>query len=71
MSATIPDLPFRPRAEIEAVQEARFAEMLDLVFARHPYYRRVLAERGLARGDIRGLADIHRIPVIAKADYAA
>lgn len=67
----IPDLPFRPRAEIEAVQEANFAAMLDLCFERHPYYRRRFAEIGLERGDIRGLADIARLPVIAKSDYAA
>lgn len=67
----IRDLPFRPRAEIAVVQEAAFAAMLDLVFERHPYYRRVFAARGLRREHVRGLADIHLIPVIAKADYAA
>lgn len=67
----IPDLPFRPRAEIEAVQEDRFAQMLDLCFARHPYYRRVFAERGIRRADIAGLADIGRIPIIDKSIYAA
>lgn len=67
----IPDLPFRPRPEIAAVQEAAFAQTMDLVFARHPYYRRRFAEIGLARGDIGGLADLPKIPLIAKADYAA
>ncbi len=67
----IRDLPFRSRAEIEAVQERKFAETLDLCFDRHPYYRRLFAERGIRRGDIRGLADIGLIPVIDKSVYAA
>jgi len=67
----IPDLPFRPRAEIEAVQERKFAEMLDLCFTHHPYYRRVFSERGIRRADIRSLADIGLIPVIEKSVYAA
>lgn len=70
-SAFIRDLPYRSRAQIEAVQERRFAETLDLCFERHPYYRRVFAERGLRRGDIRGLADIGKLPIIDKAVYAA
>lgn len=67
----IADLPFRPRAEIEAVQEANFARMLDLCFTRHPYYAEMFTKLGLRRHDISGLADIAKLPVIGKADYAA
>ncbi|MBT5267212.1 MAG: AMP-binding protein [Rhodospirillaceae bacterium] len=69
MSEMIRDLPFRSRAEIDAVQERNFAEMLDLCFERHPYFRRVFRERGLSRRDISGLVDIHKLPIIAKQDY--
>lgn len=67
----ISDLPTRSRNEISAVQETRFSHMLDLCFERHPYYRDRFAKIGLQRSDIRSLADIHKIPVISKADYAA
>lgn len=67
----IADLPYRGRAEIDAVQEAKFAEILDLCFRRHPYYRKRFAEIGLQRHDIGGLRDIAKIPLIAKVDYAA
>lgn len=67
----IPDLPYRPRAEIDAVQETKFAEMLDLCFTRHPYYRQQFSDLGLTRNDIEGLCDIGKIPLVAKADYAA
>ncbi len=67
----IPDLPFRPRETVDAVREAKFAETMDLCFARHPYYRRRFAEAGLRRDDVARLSDIARIPPISKADYAA
>lgn len=70
-NAFIADLPFRPRAQIIAVQEAKFAQMLDLCFERHPYYRERFEQMGLRRTDIGSLADIHKIPVISKTDYAA
>lgn len=52
------NLLFKPRAEIEAVQEANFATMMDLPFRGRPYYRRVFSERGLRRGDVGSLADL-------------
>ncbi len=68
----MPDsLLFQSRAEIEAVQEANFATMMDLCFEGHPYYRRIFAERGLRRGDFASLADLSKLPVIAKKEYAA
>lgn len=65
------NLLFKPRAEIAAVQEANFATMMDLCFQGHPYYRRFFKERGLTRGDFASLADLAKLPVIAKKDYAA
>lgn len=64
------DLPFQSRAIIESVQEEKFSEMLDLCFARHPYYRARFRQEGLKRSDIKSLADIHKIPVIDKQIYA-
>ena len=63
------DLLFRSRAEIEAAQSAAFAEMMDLVFERHPFYRDLLAARGLGRDDFRSLPDIARLSVTTKAEY--
>ena len=52
-------------------RERGFRRMMDLVFAAHPYYRRRLADLGLARGDFRSVADIERIPPIDKDAYMA
>lgn len=62
---------FRPRAEIDAIQESNFAATMDLVAERHPYYRGVLARHGLARSDFGALADLARLPVTTKRDYMA
>lgn len=67
----IADLPFQSRSVITAIQEENFSRMMDLCFARHPYYRTQFRQMGLARGDIKSLADIHLLPVISKKDYAA
>lgn len=66
----IPDLLFRPRAQILAIQEENFLKMLDLCFKRHPYYRESFKKLGLSRNDFKGLDDIVKIPVVTKADYA-
>ncbi len=65
------NIVFAERATIEAAQEANFAEMMDLVFEGHPYYRAVLAEHGLVRADFRSLADLVKLPVTTKAAYMA
>lgn len=67
----ISDLPFRSRDEINNVQDAKFKEMVDLCFDRHPFYQKLFVEHGLQRNDFAGLADISKLPLIAKSDYAA
>ena len=67
----IADLPYRSRDEIDAVQQAKFREMVGLCFERHPFFRKHYRDHGLHPSDITGLGDIAKLPVIAKADYAA
>jgi phenylacetate-coenzyme A ligase PaaK-like adenylate-forming protein len=58
-------------AALAALREERLAATLDRVFLAHPFYRRRLAAAGLERRGVGGLADLRRLPVTAKADYAA
>lgn len=60
---------FGERAAVDAAQDAAFAEMMDLVFERHPYYRDLLASRGLVRADFATLDDLARLPVTGKTDF--
>ncbi len=63
------ELLFRDRAAIDAAQAGAFAEIMDLVVERHPFYRDLLAARGLRREDFRSLSDLARLPVRTKAAY--
>ena len=58
-------------AQLAALRGRRFAATLDRVFAAHPYYRRIFANEGLVRADVRGLVDLARLPVTTKAEYVA
>ena len=58
-------------AELARLRKRVFAATLDRVFAAHPYYRRVFAQQGLRREDVPGLADLVKLPVTTKKEYAA
>lgn len=58
------DLLFSDRAAIEALQQANFAEMVELLAVRHPYYRSKIKNQGLSR-----LGDLHKLPVTHKEDF--
>ncbi|HEY5900637.1 MAG TPA: AMP-binding protein [Burkholderiales bacterium] len=63
------DLLFASRAEIEAVQGRHFAETMLRVNEGHPYYRRILGEKGLRAEDFSSLGDLHKLPITRKQDY--
>lgn len=58
-------------AELERARDAVFSATLDRVFAHHPFYSSLFAERAIRRGDIGSVADIARLPVTYKSDYVA
>jgi phenylacetate-CoA ligase len=56
--------------ELRAVQETRFARVLALAW-KTPFYRRLWGARGIAPGDIQGLADLPKLPTFDKTDLMA
>ena len=60
-----------PRADVEAARERNFADTMDLIASRHPFYRDLMAQRGLARADFASLADLAKMPVTTKQDLMA
>lgn len=62
---------FASREAQEKRREDRFARTADLIFERHPAYRRIAAETGLGRSDIATTDDLDRFPVTTKAAYMA
>jgi len=57
-------------AEIDAIRETNFAATMDALCRGHAALRDALAARKLTRADIRSLADLGRLPVTTKRDYA-
>ncbi|UCE30536.1 MAG: hypothetical protein JSW68_10775, partial [Burkholderiales bacterium] len=62
-------LLFRDRAEIEHIQRENLRDTLALAAERHPYYRDLMRERGLAARDFAELADLARLPLTFKQQY--
>jgi phenylacetate-CoA ligase len=63
-----PLLGFGHRAQLEEYQDARVAEVVRHAYERVPYYRALLERAGLGPEDVRGVADLPRIPATSKAD---
>ena len=58
------------RDELFAMQDARFRKLMVRGWE-IPFYRRLWGDRGIEPGDIRGLADIGKLPVYDKSDLMA
>lgn len=56
--------------EIDAIRVANFAASMELLSRGHAWLRRVLAERKLSLADFASLADLVKLPVTSKRDYA-
>ena len=61
----------RDWAAIEAARSAALATTLDLAAERHALTRRKMAEAGLTRADLRGPADLARLPLTTRAELMA
>lgn len=64
-----PDLVYAPREEIEALQAAHLRRTLRLCAEGHPYYRARWRDAGIDVAEIRGVADLERLPVTTKRDF--
>ena len=58
------------RDELFAVQDAQFRRLMERGW-QVPFYRRLWGAQGIEPGDIRGLADIGKLPVYDKSDLMA
>ncbi|MFE9959289.1 phenylacetate--CoA ligase family protein [Micromonospora sp. NPDC005299] len=68
---TLPDLLFRPPAEVGALQDRLLAETVERCYRGHPFYRRLMKQEGLEPRHIRSRADLSRLPVTRKSDFLA
>lgn len=64
-----PEIQTMPFEQLMQLQEARLLRQLDRVWtAPVPFFQRKFEAAGIKRGDIRGLADLHRVPTTLKAE---
>ena len=57
------------RARLRERQNEQLPRMMRLCALAHPYYRRVLRERGLTADDFRTVEDLRRLPILRKREY--
>jgi phenylacetate-CoA ligase len=56
----------KPPGEVQAAQDQMVRELVAHAFEKVPYYRDVMRERGIAPGDVRGAADLPKLPILTK-----
>ena len=56
------------REELARLQGERLGELVTRLYARVPFYRRRMEERGVRPADITGIADIAKLPFLTKDD---
>jgi len=57
-----------PRAELERLQDKRLIALIQRLHARVPHYRRKLDEANIDPANLKGLADLQRLPFTRKHD---
>jgi phenylacetate-CoA ligase len=60
-----------PRQELVRIQDDRLRTMIDYVHATSPFWRRKLQAAGVEPGDIRGIADLPRLPLTTRKELDA
>ncbi len=63
-----PEIETASREQIKAWQDERLVKQVQHVWDNVPYYRKKMEEKGLTPADIRGTADLYKLPFLTKDD---
>ena len=63
-----PEIETASREQIQAWQDERLVKQVQHVWDNVPYYRKKMEEKGLTPADIRGTADLYKLPFLSKDD---
>lgn len=63
-----PELECASPEEIRKLQDARLIDTVRRVYANVPYYRKLMDEKDIRPEDIKGVADLHKLPFLTKDD---
>ncbi len=54
------------RARLDALRDEKLVRLVELAYADSPYYRRMMDERRVRPADVRGVADLPKLPILTK-----
>ena len=63
-----PEIETASKEQIRAWQDERLVNQDNRVWNNVPYYRKKMEEKGVAPDDIKGVADLHKLPFLTKDD---
>ena len=63
-----PEIETMPRDQLRALQDERLVKQVRHVWDNVPYYRAKMEAKGVTPDDIKGVADLHKLPFVTKAD---
>ena len=63
-----PEIETMPRDQLRALQDERLVKQVKHVWDNVPYYRAKMETMGVTPDDIKGVADLHKLPFVTKAD---
>ena len=63
-----PEIETMPRDQLRALQDERLVKQVKHVWDNVPYYRAKMEAQGVTPDDIKGVADLHKLPFVTKAD---
>ncbi len=63
-----PEIETASQEQIRAWQDERLVNQVNHVWNNVPHYRKKMEEKGVTPDDIKGVADLHKLPFITKAD---
>src|SRR5262245_5591906 len=54
------------RARIDRLRDEKLVRLVEAAHAKSPYYRQMMDAQGVRPSDIRGLADLPKLPILGK-----
>ncbi len=71
MTCTLPDLLRQPAPALRALQDRLLAQMVEVCYRAHPFYRGLMQRTGLEPRHLQSCDDLVRLPISTKADFLA
>jgi len=68
---TLPDMLHQPAEAVHALQDSLLERMVELCYAHHPYYSKLMRDEGIRPEHIRNRAELERLPPSSKKEFLA